>query len=594
MDRPSGDDITYFYDARGAMTLLKEGASNRAVYSYDDAGAVTNTLLGNGSYTEYLFDGVGRLTLLSNKKSDTSVISSFAYALDPTGNRTKMSIAGSAYTSADIVYTYDDAYQLTGEVRTGGNAYFQVFYYDSSGNRTKKTLDATDTVYVYNEADQLTSETTGQTTTTYLYDANGALTKSDDGTNVAAYEYNYEGMLVTYEKGETNASYTYDADGRRVGKTVDGTITKFFYDANDAIADYDSNDTLIATYLTPFLDRNVSATRSGSTYYYMADGLGSIRNLIDSNETTQNVYDYYAFGKELGSWTENITNRYTYTAREYDSESQQYYYRARYYTGGGRFLSRDSVLDGFGLYLYGRNAPAGITDPSGHKVRLTVAQCDVRATLQICIFPDNSNTTWPALVMSSVASTIAGDIETYWNGEEVGCCHVQFKAYVIPYNFESDIPESCDNKVKIYNHPMVPTGPYPGERQGWVNSSGNYGEWSGVPLTRKLYPHEAGHLMGLGDEYDDVENPKTGKTDSIPWPAHKGHLMATGFKRQYHEVYDVLLLHNVFEEKTRWTPGDRHTPPHWERYVPPDNPCCNVAAPEVHNWERDFPDLLSP
>jgi len=67
------------------------------------------------------------LTLLSKNITDTSAISSFAYVLDPTGNRTKMSIAGSAYTSADIAYAYDDANQLTGELRTGGNAYTQYF-----------------------------------------------------------------------------------------------------------------------------------------------------------------------------------------------------------------------------------------------------------------------------------------------------------------------------------------------------------------------------------------------------------------------------------------------------------------------------------
>ncbi|MCD6404587.1 MAG: hypothetical protein J7M19_02030 [Planctomycetes bacterium] len=43
----------------------------------------------------------------------------------------------------------------------------------------------------------------------------------------------------------------------------------------------------------------------------MADGLGSVRNLIDANEVTQNTYDYYAFGKELGSWTENNRPRYS-------------------------------------------------------------------------------------------------------------------------------------------------------------------------------------------------------------------------------------------------------------------------------------------
>jgi YD repeat-containing protein len=56
---------------------------------------------------------------------------------------------------------------LTGEIRTGGSAYAQYFYYDPSGNGTKKTLGGVDTTYVYNEADQSTSETTAGTTTEY-------------------------------------------------------------------------------------------------------------------------------------------------------------------------------------------------------------------------------------------------------------------------------------------------------------------------------------------------------------------------------------------------------------------------------------------
>jgi len=131
------------------------------------------------------------------------------------------------------------------------------------------------------------------------------------------------------------------------------------------IADYDGDDVLVATYVTPGLDANLSVTRSGSTYYYLKDGLGSIRNLVDSNETTQNMYDYYAFGKALGDWTENVTNRYTYTAREWDQESGQYYYRARYYAGGGRFLSRDPELQGTNFYVYVSAQPVTSSDPTG-------------------------------------------------------------------------------------------------------------------------------------------------------------------------------------------------------------------------------------
>ena len=74
-------------------------------------------------------------------------------------------------------------------------------------------------------------------------------------------------------------------------------------------------------------------TRGGSTYYYMADGLGSIRNVLDAGEDVQNVYDYYAFGNTLGTPTTGIANPYEYTAREFEdgSVNTTFYYRNRYY-----------------------------------------------------------------------------------------------------------------------------------------------------------------------------------------------------------------------------------------------------------------------
>jgi RHS repeat-associated protein len=205
------------------------------------------------------------------------------------------------------------------------------------------------------------------------YFANGALTTSDDGTTVNVYTYDYDRYLTAFDTTGTDndATYVYDAGKRRIAKTVDSTTTKYFLDGANVIADFDGDNVLQATYVTPGLDDNVSLATGGSTYYYMKDGLGSIRNLIDSNEATQNTYDYYAFGKELGSWTENVTNRYTYTAREYDEESEQYYYRARYYDGSKRFNRRDPV-EPYG-YVYCRNNPTASKDPTGLiSVRLVV------------------------------------------------------------------------------------------------------------------------------------------------------------------------------------------------------------------------------
>ena len=133
-----------------------------------------------------------RLTLISNRQSDEDVISSFAYAVDDTGNRTKLTLANGDY--AD--YLYDDTYQLTREHRKDSGdstLYYNNFFYDNAGNRTRLEYNdgggTTTTTYLYNTADQLTRDTVGGTNTDYLYDANGSLTKKDDGTNVHFYAY---------------------------------------------------------------------------------------------------------------------------------------------------------------------------------------------------------------------------------------------------------------------------------------------------------------------------------------------------------------------------------------------------------------------
>ena len=168
------------------------------------------------------------------------------------------------------------------------------------------------------------------------------------------------------EIGRTlRASYVYDADKRRIRKVVESATTKYFLDGMDVIADYDGSDALLASYVTPGLDANLSMTREGQTYYYMRDGLGSIRNLFDASENVANTYDYHAFGSALGEWSESVENRYTYTAREWDGESGQYYYRARYYMGGGRFNRRDPARDGINLYIYVGSTPTIFVDPAG-------------------------------------------------------------------------------------------------------------------------------------------------------------------------------------------------------------------------------------
>jgi RHS repeat-associated protein len=66
--------------------------------------------------------------------------------------------------------------------------------------------------------------------------------------------------------------------------------------------------------------------------------------------------------------TSAVGNRYMFTGREYDSETGNYYYRARYYSPNiGRFLQTDPVgyYDSMNLYQYCGNNPLNWADPLG-------------------------------------------------------------------------------------------------------------------------------------------------------------------------------------------------------------------------------------
>ena len=252
--------------------------------------------------------------------------------------------------------------------------YYNNFYYDPAGNRTRLEYNdgtgTTTTSYLYNSADQLTRESVGETNTTYLYDANGNLTKKDDGTNVHSYAYDFRNLMTSYDgPGSSNdTTYKYDAEDRRITKDVNGTKTAYSHDRLDVVAEYNGSDQLQRTYVTPGLDQNLSMTASGSTYYYAADGLGSIRNLLDSSQVAQNTYDYQAFGSIYGTPTENLAQPARFTGRTWDAESALHYYRARTYASSiGRFDSRDPLwpVSDSNIFRYAKNNPVSIVDPLG-------------------------------------------------------------------------------------------------------------------------------------------------------------------------------------------------------------------------------------
>jgi len=107
--------------------------------------------------------------------------------------------------------------------------------------------------------------------------------------------------------------------------------------------------------------------RSGVTNFYNADGLGSVTSLADSSGNLAQTFTFDSFGNRTAS-SGSLTNPIRYTGREFDAETNLYYYRARYYNPPtGRLFSEDPIRfeGGMNFYGYVLNDPIGMVDPSG-------------------------------------------------------------------------------------------------------------------------------------------------------------------------------------------------------------------------------------
>ncbi|MBZ0165423.1 MAG: hypothetical protein K8I00_01360, partial [Candidatus Omnitrophica bacterium] len=152
----------------------------------------------------------------------------------------------------------------------------------------------------------------------------------------------------------------------------------YVYDANEVIEEYNSSNVLQADYVMGSrIDEPLTMTRSSSTYYYLTDGLGSVRQLANASGTIAESYNYDPYGNttiydssltDITSTGSGIDNPYMFTGRRMDKETGVYHYRRRAYDPGiGRFLQRDPLgyWDSMNLYEYVMSNPVNMVDPFG-------------------------------------------------------------------------------------------------------------------------------------------------------------------------------------------------------------------------------------
>ena len=239
----------------------------------------------------------------------------------------------------------------------------QAFAYDAVGNRTTGGS-------VVNAGNQLTADANYA----YVYDDNGNLTRKTllATGNFTQYTYDAENRLTKVEEFAAGnptpvftSTYRYDGLGRRIEKVANGQTRRYIYHGEDILLEYDGSNVLQARYTHgPGIDEPIAVTKGGSTFFYHQDGLGTVTDLTDAAGATAKSYSYDAYGKVFDQ-AGTVEQPYTYTGREFDSESGLYYYRARYYDpNSGRFLQKDPILS-VNLYPYVVGNPVNLLDPLG-------------------------------------------------------------------------------------------------------------------------------------------------------------------------------------------------------------------------------------
>lgn len=243
----------------------------------------------------------------------------------------------------------------------------QTYSYDPVGNRLNDTSQ-------HNAANQLTEDASF----TYQYDANGNLVRKTVKANANHTDFNYdaENRLVKVEEFAAGATtpafvstYRYDGLGRRIEKIGNGITRRHVYDREDILLEYEENNALLARYTHGRdVDEPVAVRRGGTDYFYHADGLGSITEVTGSIGDTAKTYAYDSWGNILEQ-SGTAENPYTFTGREFDSETGLYYYRTRYYDPqAGRFIQRDPAGFAGGdinLFAYVGSDPVTYIDPRG-------------------------------------------------------------------------------------------------------------------------------------------------------------------------------------------------------------------------------------
>lgn len=375
---PSGRTIRESRDRRGNLIQIDDNSDMLAAFTYGGTGKVASTVFANGVSSGCIYNANQLLSRLTHVKGGGSqVLRGYEYSYNGEGRVT--AVKKTHRVEESVLYQYDPAEKLI-QVTVGAmdgageipSPQTQTQYnLDALYNWTSVTRDGVTEDRTHNEMNELI----GVAGTVLQYVSNGNLTADGERT----YEYDPENRLVRVRRqadGVVLAEYLYDALGRRVGKTTAEAVMEYVYDDRGwLVAEYDSGGVRCEYVYGHYIDQPVAMIKpDGSRYFYLLDRQYSVVALTGGTGNVVESYDYVSpygtmrvydpGGGELTS--SSYGNALGFTGRQWDSESELWYFRNRTYADRlGRFVSHDASGYTDGLNLYAAYFVPDYVDPYG-------------------------------------------------------------------------------------------------------------------------------------------------------------------------------------------------------------------------------------
>ncbi len=387
---PSGRIVTYTPDSAGRLVSAVDGNGTNYVTStsYNPDGSLKGLLNGstpalnqNFQYTPRL--QLCRVTTLTSGTLPTSCADSQnignimdrgydfhagnGTAGSGTDNGNVFAITNYRDASRSQAFTYDALNRLTSgwsSANTGTYSWGENYSIDAWGNLQISPMGGKTHGGNFTLSGNAQNRPTG-----LAYDAAGNLMSYLSST----YIYDQENRLSS----SAGTTYTYDANGERVLKSNTSTgvpVKRYWSTGGNTLAEGDGSVNLSAEYIY-FGGKRVARIDlpANTVHYYLSDHLGSTSVVASAAGAVEEESDYCPFGTEVVVTAGS--NKYKFTGKERDVESNLDYMGARYYGSGvGRFTTPD--LKGiafrhllnpqkFNKYTYVLNSPMSFFDPDG-------------------------------------------------------------------------------------------------------------------------------------------------------------------------------------------------------------------------------------